>query len=328
MTTFVTADLHLASKARDAYRHDAMKRIIAKVRELKCNRVLILGDLTEEKDHHSSELVNAIVRYIDELADICPVYILQGNHDFNKNPGQPFFGFLNYIPYVRWIGKPTLIGARLFLPYTKDWEKDWSGLDMVKPEYIFAHNTFMGATGGFGCELEGIPLEAFGKRKGPVIAGDVHVPQKLGIVQYVGAPYLVDFGDDYEPRAILIEPDRSPWYSLSLAGPQKRLVEIHYQNLSDMSCISNVNAGDIVKVRISVTHEQGPRWAEMKEQVRKWGEEQGCTVHAIVPEMLNDGGKRQERQKRDMKPDAEIVKEYGTNRQVDHKTIEKGLEML
>src|SRR5205814_1607714 len=90
----------------------------------------------------------------------------------------------------------------LFLPHTNNYKRDWKGLDFSKYQWIFAHNTFQGANIG-PRRLEGIPTSIF-PRNAKVISGDIHVPQHFGPIEYVGAPYRIDFGDDYEPRVLFL----------------------------------------------------------------------------------------------------------------------------
>lgn len=232
MTTLVTADLHLSDKLRDAYRHVAMKTIrgiIKKDRSIK--QLVINGDLTEEKDYHSAELANAVADHIYEFSQLVSVIINCGNHDY-VSIDCPFFRFLSHIKNIQWISKPGYVETEtrrsFFLPHTNNWKRDWKGLDFKGYDWVFAHQTFNGAAVGFGRELEGIPLTVFPKGV-QVISGDIHVPQKLGCVTYVGAPTLIDFGDSYTPRVLLIE-NSGKLVSIPVPGVQKRLVKAEYAN--------------------------------------------------------------------------------------------------
>src|SRR6266567_2832077 len=106
MTTLVTADLHLSSNPRDAYRHERMWEIRKILKKYEVDRLLILGDLTEQKDHHSAELVNEVVNHMILFSECCPVTILRGNHDYVSSEC-PFFVFLKHIKRIQWINNPT-----------------------------------------------------------------------------------------------------------------------------------------------------------------------------------------------------------------------------
>jgi hypothetical protein len=106
---------------------------------------------------------------------------------------------LSEIANIRYIAEPIKSEGLLWLPHTRDWQQDWRSIDMRGARRILTHNTFAGAVGANGVELGGIPLDALPNV--PIISGDIHSPQRNGRLTYVGAPYTVDFGDEYEPRA-------------------------------------------------------------------------------------------------------------------------------
>jgi hypothetical protein len=223
----VTADLHLSANPRDAYRFKFMDRIPRLIEKYEVGMLLVLGDLTEMKDYHGSELVNKIAGYFKSYADMIPVVISRGNHD-GTDPNNPFYQFLQHIKGITWINNPTEdlgegIGPAMYLPHTSNYKKDWANINFDKYRWVFAHNTFKGAQGGFGHILDGIPIDVF-PADARVISGDIHVPQKIGPVRYVGAPYRIDFGDQYQPRVLLLEGDKLT--SIKLGGPQKQLIDM------------------------------------------------------------------------------------------------------
>src|ERR1700693_3158967 len=227
MSILITSDLHLSESPRDMYRPDFMAWFKEQAKKLKADHGLILGDLTEVKDHHGSWLVNEIVKHIYDLAQLSRVTVLRGNHDY-IDPDSPFFAFLNELENVTWINIPTRFKLDswdcLFLPHTRDYKKDWpTSLLQINHDWIFAHNTFEGADIGHGKRLSGIPQTIF-REDAYIISGDIHIPQELEKVIYVGSPYRVTFGDTFKPRIILIK--NSGYASIYCPGPYKQLVEI------------------------------------------------------------------------------------------------------
>jgi predicted phosphodiesterase len=174
----VTGDLHLSHNPRDSYRFDFMTWLEKYARKRKPDQIVIAGDLTEEKDRHPAELVNKVVAHVHALAQICPVVALEGNHDY-KDEGHAFFAFLSRIPNTRWISKPTVIGDVLFLPHTNNYKRDWADIDLGAYDTRVCHQTFTGASVGFGRALDGIPLDVL-PRNGVTLCGDIHVPQTRG----------------------------------------------------------------------------------------------------------------------------------------------------
>lgn len=331
----ITADLHLTDNPRDAYRHEFMKKLATIVREKKADGVVIIGDLTEEKDRHSAWLTNKVVDHMNALG--VPLLFIRGNHD-GVTADESFFAFLDRIPNMTWVDRPmtmesvgglwySKLGKKkgLVLPHTRDYKEDWKKFRLEDYRVIFAHNTFKGAHGGFGRELDGIPVEVM-PEDAMVISGDVHIPQRLGPVRYVGAPYTVDFGDDYDARLFCLYDDMT-LTSLRVSGnPQKRLVE--FKSLSDLRKRGNLNKGDIVKVKMHC--EDYAKWGELREAVYEWGKREEYVVHTVIPIIENDKGDpidEVDAEKWSV-PDDEILSEYASRHGVDDKTLAEGVKII
>ncbi len=265
-----------------AYRWTLFDWLHQTIREEKVKVLYILGDLTDAKDYHSAELVNRIVHEIDRLTKAFPnlqIVILAGNHDWLK-AGQEFFKFLNVIKNVTYITRPTedpdVHGpATFYLPYSKNPAKDWANFDFSHYQFLFMHQTIKGAVSSNGQEMEGENLPKLDA--GKVYSGDIHVPQIIGGVEYVGSPYHVHFGDKFKPRCVLLESAR-------------RAVDLHFETISrvtvKVSSLSELHRmtfrpGDQVKLRIELSEEDKHGWSKIKRQGANWLQEQGCIVHGV-----------------------------------------------
>jgi DNA repair exonuclease SbcCD nuclease subunit len=332
----VTADLHLTSVPRDAYRHSFPKRLLALARSKQVEAILILGDLTEQKDEHNAWLVNQIVEHLTKLAEVCEVILLRGNHDYVADPSNAFFRFLRFIPNLVWIGRPEIHLFRtteyLFLPHTNDYEKDWQ--DVQWTPLVFAHNTFTGADRGMGPPAEGIPATALPKGV-EVVAGDIHIPQTFENITYVGSPYLVDFGDSFKPRVLLIDGEQKK--SVPCPGPQKRLVEIGFwswvmdkeEDRISRVCGDELNKGDILKVRVTMQKEDYAQWPEVKKQIQEWGEANEYEIFSIVPDVeRTEVAKGSVQVRKPAKTDKELLKQYGRARTIDKDTLDVGMSFI
>lgn len=326
MTALAIADLHLSEKARDAYRFAAMERIAALVEQYKVDELLVLGDLTESKDYHPASLVNDVVDIMYSFSCLANVYINRGNHDYTETD-TPFFHFLRRFKRIQWINSVKLIeltiGRSLFLPHTRDWENEWPKTSLKSQDWIFAHNTFEGAETEHGKRLSGIPASALLKGA-RVVSGDIHKPQTLDSgITYVGAPYQVDFGDDFDPRVLLLT--QKGFTSIPLPGPQKRLIE-----LKKGYKLSKIEAepGDIVKVRYQLTSDEQPDWFEIKSLIKEQLSGKGLTVHLVQPEMTLIKSKRVNIRKVETKSDERIVQEFGSQRQLPKDTLAAGMVIL
>jgi hypothetical protein len=326
MSTIVTADLHLAENSRDAYRFQFLEDTLPQfIEKYKATRVLVLGDLCEVKDSHRAPLVNRIVDGFAALAELVDVYILKGNHDYVAEDA-PYYRFLRHLPRVHWIGEVTRLKLRglgecLFLPHTKHMEDDWVDHMFDGADWFFCHQTFGGADLGQGFKVEGVAPPF--TRNAKVISGDVHVPQKLGPVTYVGSPYAVDFGDRFQPRVLLLTEGQIP-KTIPVPGPQKRLVvltERHQQYPED------VETGDVVKVRIVLAHGSTTSRAEWREAAHAWADKAGVVLYTV--EIVAPKAERLERTDPSRtRTDEQLVRAYATKMGKDKTTVAVGLKIV
>lgn len=274
MNLLLLADLHLSAVAREEYRWRLFPWLLDTCPKHKVATVIILGDLTEAKDYHSARLVNRIV---DELCKLkqqagTEFIILPGNHD-GIDPGCPYFRFLGQFPFIHYYQTPflrPLSGDRLalFLPHTKEPEK-WDVKLLQDANLIFMHQTVSGAVSETGVALEGHDLSAVLRvaHRAKIWSGDIHVPQKCGSVEYVGAPYPVRFGDSFTPRAVLLKGARE---SVDLATPHfgKLTITIERQEQVRDGYIQGLTQpGDQVKVRVRLTRAEFVAWEKVKRDI-------------------------------------------------------------
>src|SRR5688572_10512164 len=224
MRWLLTSDLHLSDKPRDEYRFELFPWLAKQQTTQKVTHTFILGDLTENKDRHSAKLVN---RTIEELSRLKPpIYILRGNHD-GVDPTNPFFGFLNAVEGFNFIIEPEEVLPGVFMiPHQRTQKLLDAACKTVKRTkqqevlHLMVHQTFDGAQAETGARLSGLsPLLIELLRPRACWAGDVHKPQQNGPVMYLGAPYHVRFGDNYQPRVVLADKDDTK--NLHFESPRK-----------------------------------------------------------------------------------------------------------
>jgi hypothetical protein len=320
MTTLVTADLHFSANPRDAYRLQFLhKRLPSMIETYKVDEIYILGDLCEAKDEHSAYLVNQIVDGITKVHFHAPVTVLMGNHDFLQQ-GEPFFRFLRNIPGLKYISKPQrmMTGGKLFLPFTRTPERDWKDLDFKGVKRIFTHMTFKGAYGGGGHKLEGVPLDLL--PDAPIVSGDVHVPQKLDNVTYVGAPYSIDFGDTYVGRVLLLKDDHIS--QVTVGGIQKRV-------LRAPNNLAGCNRGDIVRVEVPVKAKDYSKWQERVEEIRAWAVNKGVNLDSVIP-LITDASDKPRAASVRKAPvnDEQLLISYAKAKGIDDLTLKTGKRLL
>jgi predicted phosphodiesterase len=322
----MTGDLQFSSDPRDNYRLDLIPWLAKTMKAESIERLIVLGDLTEAKDHHGAAFVNYMATAFKLLGELAEVVIVQGNHDA-VDIFEPFFHFLRFLPRVSWIKSPIYDGGLLYLPYTSDYLIDWKDVEFKDVDFLFTHNTFHGADLGNGITADkGIPPDAIPKHV-RVFSGDVHRPQTIGKVTYVGSPYTVDFGDDYEGRVIIFGEDGRYTQSLPYVGRQKRLIKV--ASLKDLQAVKNVHQGDILKIQVKLTPDLVPKFSKIKDTIRAWGEKEGCVVHLVQP--ITDAPDRQakdDRASRSARSDGDIMKDYAAERATPKDTLAKGMEFV
>lgn len=253
MKILLIGDLHLTDKPRDAYRFNIFGWVLKQQEKYNPELTIFTGDVTDKKDWHSASLVNKIVTKLSKLKP--PVYIIKGNHDYIDEK-EPYFKFLCKIDGLHFITKPELIAPKIgALPHFRS-ENEFikACIEFSNLDFLFIHQTMKGAIAESGVSLNGFDTAAF-EPLGPqvqVFAGDVHKPQRASKVTYVGSPYRIRFGDDFEPRCLLIEDSTKK--NLYFKCPRKWALVIK----SEDEILNNEDLfeGDQVKIVIELSKEE------------------------------------------------------------------------
>jgi len=311
----VTTDLHFTDRRIDEYRFKVFDWLHELLDE-KEEPVAILGDITDYKDNHSNILINKIVDKLVSISERVPLYILVGNHDF-KDKNFPLLKFLNYIPNIKIFLNPTLetthLGDTLFLPYTKNPNKEWVNYKnlFTKANIIFTH---------IGGPLDGVKQELVKKLgyNGYIYSGDIHIPQQLGKVIYVGSPYPIHFGDDkrLDTRIIRVKKDSS-FIEYKFDTIKKLTVKI--EDLSDLDSYT-FSEGDQVKLIIRFNKYSNNDPKKLSNLVIKKMKNAGVVIHSTKYEPYS----KEEKIKIDVKfkTDLDIVKELVDNNNLDKEFFE------
>lgn len=265
----VIGDLHLTDNARDTHRFGIFEWLKKQQTKRDTAATFLLGDITDSKDRHSATLVNRIVTDLVSLKP--PIYILKGNHDYT-DPQNPFFKFLNHIDGLKFVVEPEVVTAGrpiALIPHYRSQDAFDTAVRVcadASPACFLVHQTFEGAIAESGVRLSGLSaalIESLDPELG-VYAGDVHRPQTQGIVRYVGCPYQVRFGDNFEPSCLYVSKagnESYPWFeaprkwSLTVRGPENIL---NHKELME---------GDQVKLTIEVACEEAVEWKKIKHEV-------------------------------------------------------------
>lgn len=335
--SILVTDLHLTEKQEDQYRFDIFPWLIAK--HNKARVVFILGDLTDRKDNHSAWFVNKIVSSLRDLTtQFDDVFILKGNHDA-VDPKSPFFKFVSHIDKIRFFTSPVKISKKydgrqfkfLMLPHTKNPDRDWKDLEFVKSDAIFMHQTFKGARSENGMALDGLSPKRFEKYRAKIFSGDIHVPQKVGPITYIGSPYHIHFGGKFKPR-ILIADAEFNYEEVHFPAPRKHTVEI--RNPDELEAMQSLKENDWIKVRVLLRRSEFVDWPAHRDAVRRVCKQLklnlcGTELRELRREHLKDDDDKpiQVREKIRCLP-YEVFEQYCRSQKVDPHTHDVGKTLL
>lgn len=333
MRILISADWHFSDNLRDAYRFSAISQTVPKlIKKHKVDLLLYLGDICESKDEHRAELVNKTVDIFSDIAQLCPVVIVQGNHDWASTPNDPFFGFLGLLENITWVSRPTPLDEAvgrstgleaILLPHSADYKRDWGAIDFKQYDWAFCHQAFAGALAESGFKLPGgVPLDFFPEHL-RLVSGDIHRPQVVENLTYVGSPYPIDFGDDFEPRMLLLADGALK--SLPCDGPAKVLLDV--KSLKDLERAELLD-GDVVKVRFNLPAEEMSAWPETLAKIRAWGDQHKLASLLVQPAVSGGKGSMVFAKRVEKRSDDELLRAYASARGVGTDVLKAGLKFI
>lgn len=340
LEAFATADLHLTDNPLDAYRWRFLDWLERYLRNKPCKLLFILGDLTDKKDRHSGEFINRLVDRLIRLrmeARLERIVILKGNHDYS-HPLHPTMGFLNNCNGITFISAHYLLrrsgGCKdvLFLAHQQREDafqhSKFEGLGLV-----LMHQSVRGVELSNGASLNtGVRARVFSGVDGPVVSGDIHVPQTIGNVTYTGSPYPVKFGDYFSPRILRLYQERQDGEVLLESHPVPSISRtfLDLRSLDDLARYY-IAPGDQVKVRYYCGAGGKIEWDNVKEKAEGFVRDHGAEV--VSSELYRDtehfrndtarGGVAPARTSKHA-----LIEQHGESSNLDDYLVEAGKEFL
>jgi DNA repair exonuclease SbcCD ATPase subunit/DNA repair exonuclease SbcCD nuclease subunit len=277
----LTGDWHLDDLPANEYRW----RIFNFIEDAFCRepvkKIIIAGDLSDQKDRHSSILVNRVVSELTKITRFVPIIFLPGNHD-RPLEGPPFWEFLGHLDRLEFVDRPKLIDRALFLPHRANPKEEWEGFDDLKKRAvaIVMHQTVSGAREGDriyqSSSLPELPTDI------PIYSGDIHTPQKIGNVTYIGAPHAIKFGDDYPYRMILVDESFQFVKEIRLPGISKKVIAV--RSPEDLAK-APVEKGDQIKIRVALKPSDLSEWKIFEEEIHRWAQKELINLISIETEI-------------------------------------------
>lgn len=289
----LSADWHLVDTPSEEYRWDAFNQMRQFAIDTDDKDLFILGDLVDRKDRHSGAFVHRVRRELLALVrDKFRVTIILGNHD-QPVVGKPYWTTLNGLDDNLWIlDEPEYIYTlderkQIFLfPYTADpatkWASFFADADALVNPIAFIHQPVDGAKLESGQRYSGASPLPFPKSF-RVFAGDIHTPQRVGNVTYVGAPHPVKFGDSYTCRMLRID----DWTGKII---EERILHPPAKASITVSCIASLASrhdahGGQAKIVWELAPEKVDDWPHIQALVAGWAKTHDVKIVSLEPRL-------------------------------------------
>jgi len=168
--------------------------------------LIFLGDVFELKDRVPNHILSEFKHRLEQILDkYIHVYFLVGNHDYNLLDYTTLDVFQDKIhlidePKLAMMDELLKYGV-YFIPYQRKWEDFIQAWNNIPYDYwgsqlkaIFFHQTLPGGIYDNGTQTAPGTWQPSYHSNLLYVAGDLHIPQKVGKIQYLGSPYPTKFG--------------------------------------------------------------------------------------------------------------------------------------
>lgn len=231
-------------------------------------RVVLLGDLLDTFERVHTQALNRAYQLIHAIRERCPVVVLVGNHDLINN--QQFLSDQHWMNAMKaWPGvtivdrvvSQTAGDLRVvYVPYVPV-QRFAEALETVGGEwrdahYIFAHQEFRGCKMG---AIQSTHGDAWDPALPMVVSGHIHDTQRpQPNVFYIGASIQNSFGDQSDPRVLLIRGVDQAWTEIPVRLPKKKTVYVAVDELHtlDPAAWENDPAVDAVRIVVRGDYDQ------------------------------------------------------------------------
>lgn len=219
--------------------------------------VTIMGDLFDNRDSVNIQTFNIALRCVKNIASICNLYILVGNHDMYKKKDSTMSSLemLRYVPNVYVVSTPTTFTfgfgkTVLMIPYTGRYSDESKLLRETQVDFAFLHTDCIGAVFDNGKEvIDGTDATMF--RGTMVYSGHIHRRREYRKMTYIGCPYHLrrsDIGNNKGIYELSFETNTHHFYpnNFSPIFQKVKLSDYVLKSLGDFKSLVANNYTDII----------------------------------------------------------------------------------
>ena len=247
-------------KVHQEYFQDFLLPLLKK--ELTKDDIIVhLGDLFDNRSVVPINILNYAQNLLEEMAQICPVHIIIGNHDLYTKATNDVntVKLYKYIPNITVYEEPTKIDfmgkSILMLPWV---EKRKNQIEILKQfsgcDYLFCHSDLNGAkmhlTSVAHKNHDKIDVEEFSGYKG-VYSGHIHINQVNKNFTFVGNLFEMDRNDLGNQKGIFILDviEGSERFVPNLVSPKYK--KVYLRTEEDILSLDGVSTKDYIDLFIS-----------------------------------------------------------------------------
>jgi hypothetical protein len=213
----------------------------------------------------------------------------------------------------------------ILLPYAANPREAWKGIRWADYRCAFMHQTVTGAISENGMKMENPKMPLF-PRTLKVYSGDIHVPQRIGRVEYVGAPHPIKFGDKYKTRFLLLNDAYDIEREILLYPKQKHMLEIG--SIEELEACEGV-AGDQARIRYRLPISAVGDWYFLQTQVAGWAEKRGITLASVEAQIETPAAAAHAQEDRPLLlGPLETLQQFGDDESIDPYLLEHGTSIL
>lgn len=253
--------------------------------------VFILGDLNDNRKATDIAVSNIEIDIIGEISQICPVYIMTGNHDLSKktNNGYNSLKAFAFRDNITLISEPTDImfiisektkKSGVMIPYLGDFNEELKVLaDHSKDtDYAFMHTEISAMQMDNGMSIvSGVNPDAF---SGRIFAGHIHKRQETKKVVYVGSPFQMTRGDIGNDKGLYVLNIRTGKTEFLLNNYSPKFLNIKIEDYVKMDLDSRKQLMDNNYCYIIIDEN---RLNEFKKKVDIYNLKEGTTARTARP---------------------------------------------